>query len=487
MGHAFKHLAVRLWTSLLLGGIAALVVLPPLAGATGPGWMIGPAFVLIAIAYWMIGIIFSALGRRRLDRLMGEATVWERAGMAREARQALARAEATVDSYYFSPLSRKTPASRLLAQLARFQLSQPQPEASSDSVVGAYLHYFPRDREASIKWLEGVLNGRPATQKSHDIAAGIGAAHVDDMTVQRMLAQFYLAEGCCDFAALKTYRQLVDSEESLPDGLLGDIIDLFLAQQRADHLALKVYVEGHQRGRTDSRLVEGLVACCRLVHPTPLTLPLLEEAEALLDGVSSSARREMASAFLPTFPDRDRLPSPAKRRLTRPFIGPTLRKTWAALRTAIEKTTAAAGLVVHRAQGRLSSRQTKTTIKWAAVGMFGVAVGWLLISTTLHLANDFKPVETVPEPVVVPVTDPFTLQVAAYLKEDDARRYVAQLKKQSLDAYLTRASGNNKTWYQVRIAHFKTKDEARSMGEDLKTRHLIGDYYVANYKRPDVP
>jgi len=64
---------------------------------------------------------------------------------------------------------------------------------------------------------------------------------------------------------------------------------------------------------------------------------------------------------------------------------------------------------------------------------------------------------------------------------------VQQLKDQGLDAYWTRASGSSKTWYQVRISHFKTKAEARAVGEDLKTRQLIGDYYVANYKRPDVP
>ena len=30
-----------------------------------------------------------------------------------------------------------------------------------------------------------------------------------------------------------------------------------------------------------------------------------------------------------------------------------------------------------------------------------------------------------------------------------------------------------------------TKAEARSMGENLKNRRLINDYYVANYKRPE--
>jgi cell division protein FtsN len=126
-------------------------------------------------------------------------------------------------------------------------------------------------------------------------------------------------------------------------------------------------------------------------------------------------------------------------------------------------------------------------LKWSAMGLFMIGVGWLVINTAIHFAVTFKTVEKEPVTVVAPVTDPFTLQVAAYLNETDARRYVDQLKGQGLDAYWTRASGSNKTWYQVRVSHFKTKAEARTVGEDLKTRQLIGDYYVANYKRPDVP
>ena len=111
----------------------------------------------------------------------------------------------------------------------------------------------------------------------------------------------------------------------------------------------------------------------------------------------------------------------------------------------------------------------------------------LVVNTVLHVTTNVPTVEKIPEPVAAPVTDPFTLQVAAYLKASDAKRYAAQLKGQGLDAYWTKASGAGKTWYQVRIAHYKTKAEARAVGEDLKKRQIIGDYYVANYKRPDLP
>jgi hypothetical protein len=487
MGYLFKHMAIRLWTALVVGSLVALVVLPLFAGAVGPGWMIVPGIGLLVVAYWFSGMAFAAMGRRRLARLLGEATVWDRAGMSREVRQTLARAAATVDSFLFSPLSRRAPARRLLAQMARFQLVQTEPETSSDAIVRAYLHAFPQDRDAAIKWLDGVLAGRAVTRRSHDIAARIGAAHPEDAVIGRMLAQFYLAERRCDFAALQSYRQLVDAGEPMPNTVLGDLADLFLSEMRADNLALEVYLHAHERGGRDARLLPGIAACCRRIHPSPRTLPLLEKADTVLTGIDASRRSSMAAAFLPELTDAGH-GRPARGRPIRwAAIGPIFRKVlagWVRLASA-----GAAGVSrgVRKIGSGLWSRQAKSALKWAAMGVFMIAVGWLLVNTAMHLADTFKTVETAPAPVAAPVTDPFTLQVAAYVKETDARRYVDQLKGQGLDAYWTRASGSSKTWYQVRISHFKTKTAARTMGEDLKKRQLIGDYYVANYKRPDVP
>jgi hypothetical protein len=463
------------------------VVLPPFAGAVGPGWMIVPGLGLFAAAYWVTGLAFASMGRRRLERLLGEAAVWERAGMPREVRQALARAASIVDSFFFSPLSRRAPAGRLLAQTARFQMAQTAPELSSDAIVGAYLRVFPRDRDAAIKWLDGVLAGRALTHQSHDIAARIGAVHPEDMTIQRMLAQFYLAERRGDFAALQTYGLLMDAGEPLPDTLIGDIADLFLTEQRPDSLALKVYLDVYNRGGRDQRLLSGIAACCQMIHPSPLTLPLLERADVVLAGIDVSQRSKMATAFLPEMTDTGPGRSARGRRMMRPAIGSMVLSMLAGVKGLASGCVAGVSNQLRKTRGGLTSRRAKSLLKWSAMGLFMIAVGWLVINTAMYMAVTFKTVEKPPEPVVAPATDPFTLQVAAYLKETDARRYVDQLKGQGLDAYWARASGSGKTWYQVRIAHFKTKAEARAVGEDLKARQLIGDYYVANYKRPDVP
>ncbi len=82
------------------------------------------------------------------------------------------------------------------------------------------------------------------------------------------------------------------------------------------------------------------------------------------------------------------------------------------------------------------------------------------------------------------VTDPFTLQVAAYLKPQDAERYVKGLKMKQLDAFWIKRRGKTKVWYQVRVSHFANKASARDYGKDLKAQGIIDDFYVANYERP---
>lgn len=468
---------------MIIGSLIALVILPPIAGALGPAWMIVPAIGIFVATFWLTGTGLAALGRRRLNGLIKEATVWDRAGMHREARQAFIRAADTVDSFLFSPLSRKIPAGRLLAQMTRFQLAQTEPEDSSDRLVDAYLRRFPKDRDAAVKWLESALVGRESTPQMQDIAAHIGAAHIDDIAVQRMLARFYLDERRSDFAALKTYRLLVDAGNPLDDDLIGDMADLFLDQSRADILSLRVYLERMNRGPDDSRLLPAIAACRSLTHPTPDNLLLLDKADAVLADIDPDQRSQMAEAFNPRITGRSAARPPKPRQSAWSTMAAGFQKVW----IGAGNFAAAAAQHVKRLRPVFSSGPTRSVLKWTAMGLFTIGVGWLLVNTALHLAATFKPVEIKPQPVAAPVTDPFTLQVAAYLKEDDAQRFVSQLKDNGQDAYWTRASGGGKTWYQVRISHYTTKAEARAVGETLKARGLIGDYYVANYKRPDVP
>jgi hypothetical protein len=481
-------MAFRLWATLLIGGLTALLLLPPFAGLVGPKWMVVPAGFLLVAAYWAAGVVGAAAGRRRLARHLDEAVAWERAGMLREARLALDRAAATVDSFLFSPLTHSAADRRLAAQVARFQLARSSPDSDWDAAIGAYLYTHPQDRDAAAKWLASMLDGRTTTPRAHEITAKIGAANPADIPIQRMLAQLYVDQQRCDLAALQTYRRLLEAGSTLPETMIDAIGELFLSRRRADDLALAVYLSLHEQGRArHRRWLPGIAACRRNVHGGAMTQALLQRADRALAEIAPSTQKQLAEDFLGQMGDVAALRPGDEGRVFK----------WSAAKTALRDRSAAlllrgstmiAGMAryLRRIRDALTSKRSKSLLKWVVAGGFTLGVGGFLLNTAIHLAATFRTQENPPASVAVPVTDPFTIQVAAYLKEADAQGYVDHLKEQGLDAYWTRASGANKTWYQVRVSHFKTKAEAKAFGDMLKKRQLIGDYYVANYKRPQI-
>jgi hypothetical protein len=126
----------------------------------------------------------------------------------------------------------------------------------------------------------------------------------------------------------------------------------------------------------------------------------------------------------------------------------------------------------------------KVVLKWGGIGIAVLGFGILAVNTVSFLIKPKPEIPVQEVPPVVVVTDPFTLQVAAYIKKEHALRYVGELKALGLDAYWTEAKGIKTQWYQVRLSHFPDKASARTYGESLKAKGIIDDFYVANYERP---
>lgn len=75
---------------------------------------------------------------------------------------------------------------------------------------------------------------------------------------------------------------------------------------------------------------------------------------------------------------------------------------------------------------------------------------------------------------------PFTIQVAAYLKQVHADRYAAILKQKGVVPIIITAKGGGKTWYVVRISEFPDKATAAAFGKKLKAEKIIDDFFVSN-------
>jgi cell division septation protein DedD len=116
----------------------------------------------------------------------------------------------------------------------------------------------------------------------------------------------------------------------------------------------------------------------------------------------------------------------------------------------------------------------------------GLAAGGIWIgSDVISFFGTAPPLEVrVESPAPAPAAaDPFTLQVAAYLKQEYAFKLVDDLKRQGLDAYWTETTSGGKLWYQVRLSHFPDQQSAREYGRRLKIKGVIDDFYVTHYAR----
>jgi hypothetical protein len=316
------------------------------------------------------------------------------------------------------------------------------------------------------------------------VAYRIGGAQPKNKTIQFALARFYLIMEQTDFPALQTYRRIFGRKDRTPPEFIENLARLFFQERRADEWALKIYLQAFARDKSRKKLLRGIAACLRWTPETERNTNLLQKARTYLEGIDKLELKKMSSGFKPPAPPPA---SPKQRRQIgiNVFSGKLMRN---ALENMLRGTYSAGVRTVGQLKSFSSTFKHSRTARriFAGTVLVGLSavVAVLIVNTISHLTRRDKSVTEKTEPAAVVVTDPFTIQVAAYLKPDYAHQYVAKLKKQGLDAYWTEVTSGNKKWYQVRVSHFPDKERARQYAESLKAKGVIDDYYVANYQRP---
>lgn len=484
MIHAAKHYAIRVWIASFIGAVAGMIILPSFSGLFSTQWMVLPVLAVIGAAFYLAGRLFAWIGTARIDRLMREALIWERAGMGIEVEEAFREAASVLDSYLFSPFLKTAFSRKLMQRLARHYLSKAEEDPYSHAFIASYINQYPGDRKIAEAWLGHALHRKHISENDRALFTLIGDTYPDNPNILMMLVQISVSEQRNDFHAIEIYRRALTLCGKQMDALIPEIARIFLKQGRADELSLKVYLMALSKSRHQDDLLKGLAACCHWVRRNHLTDPWLQKAETILTHIDASSRKTMRSGFraeysAPVDPQTTHNRKNAAQHIANAvhIISLLFGKAFKSLSAAGWK---AKRIFVHMT----ASKTARTRMKWIVMAVFTFLVVLLVINTAYHILGDFNKKEQKTEPVVIQSIDPFTLQVAAYLKPDDAQRYVDTLKKKGLNAYLTQASGAKKKWFQVRVSHFKTKAEARTYGDMLKTKRIIEDYYVANYKRP---
>jgi hypothetical protein len=455
-----KHIAVRIWLTVLLGGVTCLWALPTFQARIGLEWALLPVAIIIVTAFMLIGWVSTRWGLSTVERLIHEAGGFERDGMVSEAENRFRRAVAVFDSFLISPLIKKQKSGTLTARVARFYLARAGRSYESEVFLVSYLQSNPEDEEVAENWIQQIESRGGLREEHQELAYLIGSAQPKNRAIQSTLAR-------------------------APVEFLKNLANLFLRERRADEWALEIYLQAIGESRHQSEILRGVAACVRWISLTERNKPLLQRAYTYLEGMDPAEIKKMSVGFKPPVPPSDQrvIQRPAQKRQT------FFQTAAAVLNTFYEDLTALPLWIFQQIRSwvrwAMRSRKSRRVLTGMLLAGLTAAVIVMVINTVGHLIKSETPVAQKIEKAPEAITDPFTLQVAAYLKPGYAKTYVEKLKKQGLDAYWREAISANKKWYQVRVSHFPDKKSARDFGEALKAKRIIDDYYVANFIAPD--
>ncbi len=485
MNSFLRHTALRLWITAIAGCLVCLVLIPWWQSLMGVQWLVLPVFAIMVIFYWAVGWGMNRLGVIQIERHAREATVWERAGMMKEAEFALEQVLAVFDSFWLSPVMRRRRATWVAGRLSRFYLSLPRLSTKALDRIRAYLRVNPQDQAAAEGWLEFLLASNGEMPQDHELASLISEAQTGNPKIQMRLLQFFLSTRRADFAAMQTYRRVWQQPDDLPENLLRTLAAILLDGQFLNDWALKVYLKAYQAGDTDC--IEGLAAALRWITPNLENRKDLEAASQIVTAASLDQMDRLIRRFEPP-PHRRPAPQVQHRMAKTGQVFQAAAKTWSSAGVSF-------AVRAYRSFGRLSQilidlkeRLRHGSVSWRrGAGVIAIVLSVIGVGIMGWRAVDEPPVSQTEVPLeekkqAPVIQDPFTIQVAAYLHPEDADRLVGQLKQHGLDAFRTQAASAQRTWYQVKVSHFASKIQAQEFGQQLKAKGLIDDFYVANYK-----
>ena len=444
-----RHSALRLWL-LLLWGIPAGFWLLPRIMVWLPDLSAGVAMALFLFAGGCLqGGVLDLIGRQRIHSLIREGELWEQAGIRPRAEERYLRAVRVFDSILVSPWFSRGVSGHLTRVMAGFYLSGRVRYPGFRQAAARYLLDRPGDEALAQLWVERALvddAARERGSRASFVLTALADAHHDNPKLAFSLAVLFLDQERTDFPARRLYRSVLKL-------LAGD------SPERESFP--RAY-----REKLDMVLPP-------LGWPEEMSDPGADPEE-----VEESMGSQMESPEIYA-PGREFLKR-EDRSLGRGIIVFPVRgiKTTGAFALSLARKFTGAGAKLAGLAG-LKSEKVRQYGKLTLICVLGLCLGIFLWSAVAHMLKS-----TSTEPVVHPVGEtssgPYTIQVAAYLKAPHADRYLGELKDKGLQAYIKKTRGGGKTWYLIRVSHFKTKQEAAAYGRKLKSQGKIEDFFVSN-------
>ena len=80
MVYLLRHITFRIWSTVLLGGLLCLWILPSIQAYTGVSGVLLPAAAILLTVFMLTGWLSGRIALQRVERIISEAAAWERGG-----------------------------------------------------------------------------------------------------------------------------------------------------------------------------------------------------------------------------------------------------------------------------------------------------------------------------------------------------------------------------------------------------------------------
>jgi hypothetical protein len=488
MVYVLKNIAIRIWIASAVGGLATLGLLALLGSPLETSFNLVVVAILTILAYFCSGWALNRIASSRLQDCLREATSRERTSRIGEAAEAFEKAIILFDSFLVSPLFRRKMGRELAGRIARFHIARAALSPEAENFIASYLWAYPDDAEVAEYWLQHTGFVESANPEHMALADRIAATQPANLTIHGLIANTYLARHRTDYTALQIYRRFLQESEHSQDPAVVKLADLFQQEGRSDEWALEVYLKAHTQHPDRTDYLKGLAACMNQLRETDRYKPLFTAARDILRDID----KETIQLWQASFRQTTIQPTETKQVRTVRILASLyrfIRQCMLASARAI-RTITSNFMEWFQSIGRHwnESPRTRYIAKWVAVSIFAAVVIISGISTVYYIREtkespDATSAPAEPEPQIA-TSGRYTVQAASFRTSLLAKDFVNRLNQLGYSAYSGESRSAEDIWYYVRISRFETKQEAREFAEELKSKGIIEDFYIANYKEP---
>lgn len=414
-----RNISVHLWITTLFAIPLSFYLLPGLAEFF-PG--INPLItgvVIIAGVIVVISVLMDLTAKKIIINLIKEGHAWERSGIFSKADKNYTKALRVYDTFLLWPFTPKKTAQRISGAIAKFNLNSTVENKNFKLGTLVYLKVNPADKDIAHLWLTRLRKSSIVTSFEQEILS--------------MLAERYYSDKVLSIL----------------------ILDIFLGLEREDFTAKKLY----QHVLSDPEFKHGYA----------------EKIEALIGKPEDTLQKEVSFQLIDKKSVRKIEIGKKVQMLFKKGVS-FLQSLWSYMVGSLSF------LILSVARVYTYIKQNEKTRFYLKAGFLTLVSGLLLFFMVGPISHIFKSRTIEKEKIKTPVQvfKPLTIQVAAYLKQKYAQRYVDVLKKKEIDARIKKVYGGGKTWFVVRVSEFTDKESAAAYGQKLKKQKIIDDFFVNN-------